>query len=272
MANNALDQLDPTHPYRVPSHIGKVRLVVVGNKDKLPMALKGVVANAPGKLSLRIVGGCSGMEASDREMMLEWFVRNLVGFRGLVSSGATREVDSSGRLDPMVTEVPAALAAQGGDAITTVSTLPRTGDFVLVDDSRLQIEGSYGPSHPNPAVHTILAVQDQIGGDLMWDGDLETYFKMLQERRNCAIVWNGGGVTKTEIKMALRYGWDVILVQGSGRAADEYIGLARDGKLDLRLEGETASLDYDASRHKLHIVDKQDPESLRCKLRDIGFL
>jgi len=68
------------------------------------------------------------------------------------------------------------------------------------------------------------------------------------------IVWNGGNVTKSEVKLALERGFTVFLVKGTGRAADE---LANDP----------------ISRNPLvSVVPITDPMVLNTLLRTKGFI
>ena len=283
MSLSTVNVLDRQDPFRVPDHIGAVHVIVMNNDDDVPAAVHAMMNASPTRLGLRIAGGCSNMEASDKETMLEWFGSNLADFRGFVSSGATREV-SDGVLDPMVTEVPALLARSG--QVVTVSTVPRVGTLQLVDQSRLQLfrADKYGvsTSYPNPGVHMIVVVQDRLGSELDWDGDVLTYVDTFNTYRRTAgwqfasIVWNGGGVTRTEVKRTARSGWPVILVEGSGRAADEYIAAIRAGNLiDLTLPGDDDwhAGHYDPGNHPpFHIVSKDEPTSLRDKLVELGFM
>jgi len=273
--SKALDLLNQHQPFEVPEYIGAVRLHVFNVEDNLPPKAQALINNAPGNLSIRIGGGCAGMDLRDQKDMLDLFRTNLDRYRGLISSGATRSI-KDGRIDPMVTEVAALLARIGGENIVSISTVPRIGVLQLVGNSRLEMlrQDEYGQSitYFNPGVATILIPQSSDGIDLGWDGDLETYFQMLEARRNCGIFWNGGGVTKSEIKMSLRHGWDTVLVEGSGRAADELIDAMRIGELDLTLADETNRTMYEPRLHHLHVVSKYDKFGLRDKLREISFL
>ena len=273
--------IDTARPLQVPKHIGAVHVIVMNSGDTVPAAVQAMMSRSPTRFGLRIAGGCSGMRPTDRENMLTWFGQNLADFSGFVSSGATREV-TGGKLDPMVTEVPALLASTGN--VITISTVPRVGNLQLVDDSRLQIynQADWGDSisHPNPGVHMIVMVQDRLGSELDWDGDVLTYVELFDGYRRTAgwqfatIVWNGGGVTKTEVKMALRAGWPVILVKGSGRAADEYItALETNGVIDLTLpEIDDGMVFHDPDVHNLIVVSKNDPSSLHDQLATLGFM
>jgi hypothetical protein len=230
-------KLDRAQPFVVPAHIRKVHLLVVGENDPLPPAAMALTHRSPVKKGLRLAGGCKGLTADDKELMEIFFSVGLRRFRGFISSGGTRDV-KNGLLDPMVTDIPALLAAQSPDQVITLSTVPRVGDFQLVDNSRLTMEivkkdYSY-ESHPNPGVHMLVYVQSHDGSPLDsensgWDGDLNTYFNLFGNLVRTGgwdfgmIVYNGGNITRKEAFMAIKMGWPVIIVQGSGREADAMI-------------------------------------------------
>lgn len=280
MNSTVFDQLNPTQPFVVPDHIGAVQLITMNNGDAVPAAVDALIGSSPTHYGLRISGGCSGMSAADREHMLAWFTSNLADFSGLVSSGATREV-TDGHLDPMVTEVPALLAARNPDTVVTISTVPRVGRQELVDQSRLRLlrEDQWGTSVVtlNPGVHMIIMVQHALGDNLDWDGDVATYidhFNVWRRRgwQFCNIVWNGGGVTKTELKRSLQSGWPVFVVEGSGRAADEYADAVRSGTaINLALDEDEGPVPYDPTQHQLYVVSQDDPHSLKQGLSKLGY-
>jgi hypothetical protein len=255
--------LNSAQPYAVPSNIKFVRLIVTGQHDPLPTAVSAFTHRSPIAVGLRLAGGCSGMSVGDKHGMLSFFGDGLSQFTGLVSSGGTRAIDSRGQLDPMVTDVPALLAAQSPHGVVAISTVPRTGDLGLVDDSRLVLDES-GTLLPNPGVHMIVLVQSNNGLEIDWDGDLNMYFNMFENLvrhggwRFGMVVYNGGGVTRSEALRAMTLGWPVILVRESGRQADILVRELANGDLDVdnnRVSvvdnGDWASLHAECVRHGL---------------------
>jgi hypothetical protein len=256
-------------PYTVPANIRFVRLLVTGEHDPLPTAVAAFTHRSPVNIGLRLAGGCANMSAQDKLGMLEFFGRGLRDFTGLVSSGGTREA-SNGRIDPMVTDVPALLAAQSPHSVVAISTMPRTGDLGLVDDSRLVLSDD-GHMLPNPGVHMLILVQSHTGMTLGWDGDLNMYFDLFGNLVRHGgwnfgtVVYNGGGVTRKEALRAMALGWPVILVRGSGRQADVIIGEVEAGTLELP--------DYaSVNRDLLSIVDNGDHAALRTACVDHGLI
>lgn len=262
--------LDPARPYTVPSNIKFVRLIVTGENDPLPTAVSAFTHRSPVNIGLRLAGGCANMSGSDKQNMLGYFGAGLYDFTGLVSSGGTREINSQGHLDPMVTDVPALLAAQSPDGIVAISSIPRTGDLGLVDNSRLVLNEDC-TLLPNPGVHMIILVQSNAGLPIEWYGDLDMYFDLFGNLvrhggwKFGMIVYNGGSVTRQEALRAMALGWPVILIQGSGRQADTII---------KELYDDTLVLPGNASFNPglISIVQNDDSWALRDACQNYGLI
>lgn len=252
--------LGTNRAFEVPSHIGQVRVIVTDNPAKAKTAVGAFMHRSPAPQGLRFAGGCAGMTSADKLGMLAYFRAALGGYSGFVSSGATRN-ESGGAIDPMVTDVPAMLAKHLGNRVLTLSTVPRTGDMALVDDSRLVLDSSSG-INPQPGVHMIVVFQHPLAHEALgWDGDVDGYFALfntyVQEGgwKFGMPVWNGGGVTQQEALKAASFGWPVFLIEGSGRKADELAAAVR----EERLMG------------PFSIVQRDNPASLRNALLRRGF-
>jgi hypothetical protein len=217
------------------------------------------------KVAIRISGGCKGMSDQDKADMLEFFSKAFTGYQGLIWSGATRQVTDNGLVDPMVTDMPGVIAKQNPGCVA-LGTAPRTDMLTLQEESRLVLD-EWG-TVPNPDMSGILIVQNGADGKMDWDGDLDAYFQMMESWKKYAgftelglISWNGGDITKKEIEMAIKHNWTVILVQGSGRATDEYIKKHYKKPLNDLPESEI-----------FEVCPKDDPRVLRYKLDFHGFL
>lgn len=207
------------------------------------------------------------MGPQDKIAMLQYFADGLVGFRGCIWSGGTRCVDSDGKLDPMVTDVPGVIKELNPECVA-LGSAPRTDVMRLVDDSRLTFGGG---NHPNPNMSAILVVQNGADRTLDWNGDLDDVFALMTNLKECAafseagvISWNGGGVTKEEILRSAQKGWPTILVRGSGRGTDEYITLLE--------AGDEAFLAKLPKNHRMIVVDRSNPQTLRDALIGCGFI
>ena len=227
-----------------------------------------LATRAEQKVCVRIAGGCAGMTDADKAEMADYFANAFQGYRGMIWSGGTRQVTQDGRIDMMVTEIPAIVAAANPGALA-LGTAPRTGTFHLAGESRFELDG--GGLRLNPAMAGVAVVQNGPDGLLGWDGDLDLYFTLMTRLREFAgftavgvVAWNGGGVTASEILRSARLGWPTIVVKGSGRKADEFA---------QRLEVADPTLLSELPHgHKLIVCDRSDPMTLRSALVEHGFV
>jgi hypothetical protein len=247
---------------------GRADLIVMDVKDSLPSSFALRATTARDRVVIRVGGGCTNMSKEDRERMLAYFVEAFQGYGGVIFSGATRNVDESNAVDPMVTEVPGAVA-EANPGCVALGTAPRTGRLGLVGESQLVLD-NHG-TLANPAMSMLLLVQDGAEREAGWDGDLDAYFALMQQWQNDAnfealggVFWNGGGVTGKEIMRCAKLGWPTILIKGSGRITDEIAG-----KLENRDSELLSSL---PAKHKITVVDRSSPQELRAALLHYGFL
>jgi len=268
MAPDASELLPMSHPYRIPAGIGRVRFVVTDDIAKVGLTVGAFMSRSLRRLGIRLTGGCKGMDRTDKLDMISYFVESFEGFEGFASSGATRNAPSDGLLDPMVTDIPAALAAAYGERVLTLSTAPRTGEMALVDDGRLVLD-EYNTA-PQPGVHMTIIIQPEFAHDVLnWDGDVVPYFRMFNEFIRSGswkfgmTVWNGGLITIDEAFKAASFGWPVFVVQGSGRGADQIIDLLQDGTPIPEREQLTLN---DKLRQQFIPVQRDDPMTLRNAL------
>lgn len=266
MNQNQLNQ----GPHHITAPGGKVTLLIKDAKEGIPAAFALMATRADHKVAIRITGGCKGMTTADKTAMLDYFSKAFAGFRGLAFSGATRQTDKDGNLDPMVTDVPGVIAANNPGCIA-LGTAPRTDLLSLQGDSRLVLD-SYGTA-PNPTMSGILLVQKGADGNLDWNGDLADYFNMMGQLRDHAgfthlgvIAWNGGEITREEIQMSAQRGWPTIIVKGSGRVADEIATAVEAGNFSG-----FGNLPKNQTNHII-IVNHNDPAGLRQVLISQGFL
>jgi hypothetical protein len=71
--------------------------------------------------------------------------------------------------------------------------------------------------------HFVLVQSDE------WGGETETMFSLAQElARDSAVMTilvNGGAIAQNEVLQTVRRGWPLLVIEGSGRLADEIAGL-----------------------------------------------
>ena len=118
--------------------------------------------------------------------------------------------------------------------------------------------GDGAPLEPNHS-HFVLVESDE------WGGETGTMFK-LARALNLAVVTmliNGGRIAGSEALHSVRHGWQVLVIDGSGRFADEVSAAVRDSRIVKSVE---ISEIVRSGRVALFHVD--DPaEKLRNELR-----
>lgn len=256
--------MDLNNPFRVTTEEG-VKLLVMNSKDPLPTAFALMGTTAREKVAVRVMGGCSNMSAENKTDMLNFFAEGFRGFAGVILSGGTRATTEDGQIDPMVTDVPGYIASKNPGSVA-LGTAPRTDIMRLKDNSRLVFDEW---NVPNPSMSAILVVQENASDPNDWDGDVETYFKLMADWQThgqftalAGVVWNGGGVTKDEANECARRGWPTILVRGSGRGADEIIAKLEAGDEETVQRYSKSGI----------IVDKNNPNELRDALVHEGVI
>ncbi|MFC1638479.1 hypothetical protein ACFL2R_03580 [Patescibacteria group bacterium] len=207
-----------------------------------------------------MTGGCKGMGPQDKLGLLEVGARIMFGYQGVYWSGGTRQADKHGMIDPMVTDLPGFVARDNPDCIA-LGSAPRTDTLGLVDGARLVLDG-WGTS-PNPDLEALLIVQGDVNTALDWNGDLDTYFAIMQKWKQHAgfsavglMAWNGGAITEEEIMRSIALKWPTILFNGSGRITDEISQKV--------LSGEVIG-------DHIYVVNKDDVEGARKVLIQCGF-
>lgn len=238
----------------------------------------------------RISGGCKGLTEDKVQDMFPYFIS---GFgadvttgevkqipAGMVSSGVTKEQGSK----VMVTQIPGVLARKF--PVWTFGSTPQTERFGLTTEGAgLRLNG-YGTSI-DVQQHEAAVQQAPIYSPSTtqgWDADVRAYMRSLLHMQNqaglraCVIGFNGGDITMDELLLAVASGIPVIVVAGSGRAADEYahhfenhslLGLFEKSAWDPNRLLEVAEVD-DLTENQVealsHIANFDDPATLRQAL------
>ena len=107
------------------------------------------------------------------------------------------------------------------------------------------------PLDPNHS-HVVAVDNPSAPAQDTWGSETDTMYwlfaKLAEGRPSVTIVANGGGITLAEVESNLRAGRRIILIEGSGRAADALVSLLQKTQvsdaevLDLRTRAEKAAL------------------------------
>lgn len=184
-----------------------------------------------------LIGGASKMSGEDQRRLLEMF-------------GALADLAASGRRFAV------------GDGGTQAGIMQASGDarrasggaFPLIGIAPAREIPPRGRTPIDPNHSAIIAVDDlSLPADRdAWGSETSTMYdvfaRLAEERPSVAIVANGGGIALTEVEANVRAGRRMLLIAGSGRAADALVSLLTgttppDGEVaDLRARADKAGL------------------------------
>lgn len=202
--------------------------VVVAPADGRAAEIVGALGVARPKSLLLVMGGADKVGAEVMSRLEEMFTRGIEGAAAeagaLVIDGGTdsgvmrlmgRAVAGGGRRTPLLGVSPGGLVSypradeSGGEGLRGGERGPEEG--------RTPLE----PNH----THFVLVESDR------WGGETEMIFRLAEELGRgvpvLTLVVNGGPIVKDEVLHSVRQGWPVVLVEGSGRMADEIACLWR---------------------------------------------
>ena len=103
--------------------------------------------------------------------------------------------------------------------------------FPLIGVAPLREVPPRGKTPLDPNHSHVVGVNNQASMQGSWGSETDTMYwlfdKLAEGRPSVAIVANGGGITLTEVESNVRAGRRIILIEGSGRAADALVSLLR---------------------------------------------
>jgi hypothetical protein len=163
----------------------------------------------------------------------------------ILSGGASRMSENQQR-QLMVMFDALSLAAKGGrriavgDGGTQAGIMEAAGQvriksgnaFPLIGVAPLREIPPRGRTPVDPNHSHIVAVDNpSVSTQDSWGSETDTMYwlfdKLAEGRPSVAIVANGGGITLTEVESNVRAGRRIVLIEGSGRAADALVSLLR---------------------------------------------
>jgi hypothetical protein len=190
-----------------------------------------IAALAPSNVNMRWAGGCKGFSPEQVESLFKLVAEGSVSldgqrtYQGAVGSGGTMDFDKDGAESVMICQVPYYMARLF-DCVAWGST-PQTYRLRMDQEREGGIIVSKYGAHLDYRGHMNIVTQNDMSEPLQgWDGDVRLYMDALGEfaKRDYKVavgVVNGGDVTKDEALLALTKNIPVIIVEGTGRAADE---------------------------------------------------
>jgi hypothetical protein len=203
--------------------------------------LLGIMRNRP---VIILIGGAADM-TNPQSSVAEVAVRDGVG----PVAAELGAVVVDGGTNAGVMELAGRIRSEQGDRFALVGVVGR----------RLVVGGE-DPSAPIVALeprHTgiVLVPGSNWGDETPWLFDVAEL--IAADRPIRTVMVNGGAITRTELAESVRRGIPVIVIRGTGRAADDLDG-------DNVLDGPNASYD----RSLISVVEAAETDGLRSMLRD----
>lgn len=255
-------------------------LFIQTGEDKSQLFGMNFARNIKRHFVMRLTGGCGLMTPSDA-VGLANLQEALSGkkpgeegdsqhprFAGFCLFGGTRMVrkDDPTVIVPGITEVPPAISRDCPDAamlgvIAKVGHMRYTPSGIVVHSE----DNNDYATIVHPTQTSTVVLQPSADSLASWDDEAKECINICDALRQLQwqgllTVYNGGGVTEREIKRWALLGlrdpfWRVLLINGSGRKADEY---ARDEE-------------FLAEHPTVHVCDNT-VESMRSKLAELGAI
>ncbi len=224
-------------------------LIETGDEPSARFAFQFALGGIPRRV-LRLTGGCAFMSPED-SLGLQRLEDALADcYEGVILFGGTRmySLDKPGEVIPGITEVAPAVRARK-EKVRIYGVAPRletlelspSGHLVIPEPtdyaSRLkgQRESDQGPKRVtviHPYQDMALILQQNVDKGSPYEAEYKRCLQIVDELHgrnwlSLLLVYNGGKVTEQELLAWAKLGlqdpsWQVLLVNGSGRIADEY--------------------------------------------------
>ena len=226
----------------------------IKNKGERPTNVMLRLTAARKRIILRLTGGCGFMSPEDALGLEDLFRASLAGFEGALLFGGTRMLSRSKSnacltedgnegdpapyssltipparaVVPGITEI-ACLIRRDNPGCVMLGVVPRTGEMQITADGLVVSDNESEPYQTiiHPEQDVCLLVQENADDPSPWDAEWQECVRITQDLRTLAawtsllVVYNGGGTTEREVVATAKRGWPVLLIRGSGRAADK---------------------------------------------------
>lgn len=235
------------------SNGNSARLVAPPTGTPAVSVLKALDIEQP-KALIMIAGGAAGLDESLKPCLAQLFSRGVTWaaaeMHAIIVDGGTQA--------GVMAIMGQAVADQGRQSV--LLGLAPTGKVSYPGGPA---EGSIedrAPLDPNHS-HFVLVESDE------WGGETETMYELAEELSKeipvLTVLVNGGQVAKHEVLQSVSQGWPIIVIEGTGRLADEIASTVRE-KTEALSEEIATIVRYD----RLVLFDvKEGPEALVTLIR-----
>src|SRR5438093_1897215 len=231
---------------------GNRAVAVTASRDASAKAILDALGIASPRAVILLFGGAAGLEDSGKTRLATLFAEGVTPVAAelgaLIIDGGTQ----SGVMRMMGEAV-----AQSHTTVQLLGIVPegKITNPEIAGASKIPEGASLEPNHS----HFVLVKSND------WGGETTTMLELARviKAQTIAILVNGGAIAGDEALQSVRNGWPLLVIEGSGRFADEVSTAVRDGQTAKSVEAtETAR----SGRVVLFRVDDA-AEKLRDELR-----
>jgi hypothetical protein len=212
-----------TSPFRVEStDAGSARAVHVTEANELRAAL-GVLGLHPPRPTVVVVGGAAGLEEAQMDCLRPVFA---VGIAPVMEKYRAVGVDGGTRSGVM--------RLFGEAHVATQATFPLVGVVANGPLKQLQEQASrrsetvLEPNH----THFVIVPGDEWGAESPWIAQTATV--LAGGARSVTVLVNGGQIAYSDVQHSVDTGRPVVVIAGSGRTADVFVGALAGAPADDR--------------------------------------
>ena len=233
---------------------GNRAIVVTAPRDANPKAIIDALEITSPRAVILLFGGAAGLDESRKSHLANLFVEGVIPVAAkmgvLIVDGGTQ----SGVMAIMGQAV-----ARSRAAVQLLGIAPK-GKITNPEIAGASTISEGAPLEPNHS-HFLLVESNKWGGETTKMLELARAFNVS----TVAILVNGGAIAADEALQSVRTGWQVIVIEGSGRFADELSVAARTAMLAT---SSTIKEITRSGRVKLFSID-ESPSKLKRQLQQI---
>ena len=228
---------------------GNRAVVITAACDESAKAILDALKIASPRAAILLFGGAKGLDDLRKASLATLFADGVVPAAAELGAVIVDGGTQSGVMAMMGEAV-----ARSGATVQLLGIAPK-GKITNPEIARASAVSDGAPLEPNHS-HFVLVESDEWGSETS---------KMLELARAfnapiIAILVNGGAVAADEALQSVRNGWPLLVVEGSGRFADELSAAVRDGK-----SAKSAEVSEIASSGRVKLLHVDDSAA---KLRD----
>jgi SLOG in TRPM, prokaryote len=204
---------------------GNHAVVVTAGRDADAQTILKTLDIAQPQALIMVFGGAKGLDDSRKARLVELF-RNAIA-PAVADAGAL--VIDGGTESGVMAMMGEALARNGRES--QLLGIAPAGKVTYPGGPNDANIGDGAPLEPNHS-HFVLVESDE------WGGETGTMFKVAKALNVpvTTMLINGGQIAGSEALQSVRNGWQLFVIEGSGRFADELSAAVRDGQVTKSVE------------------------------------